>query len=296
MNYDYLKASDGSGDPVIMHITADRSVGSLTIEVDFVTGVPEKFIGTYGTLLSSGFIDPATKRDFLGHLAGGNVQIDDFEPGAVDAGNVEGQVVVIRPSTPWANRVAAFIEDMSSKGDIAPAGAVMDFAGSTTPDGWLLCYGQAISRLTYADLFTAIGTTYGAGNGTTTFNVPDARGRVTAGKDNMGGSPAGRLTGEAGGVLGTGLGNTGGEETHILTTPEMPAHDHATAWPVGFPNGTSSLTVNDQLGDRILVSDNFSGVNGVLFGDARTLIAVEGDGDAHNNVQPTLILNKIIKT
>lgn len=73
-------------------------------------------------------------------------------------------------------------------------GVVHDFAGTVAPQGWLMCFGQAVSRTTYANLFAKIGTTYGAGDGSSTFNLPDARGRVSAGKDNMGGTTAGRLT------------------------------------------------------------------------------------------------------
>jgi microcystin-dependent protein len=87
-------------------------------------------------------------------------------------------------------------------------------------DSWLVCAGQAVSRTTYADLFAEIGTTYGAGDGSTTFNVPDYRGRVPVGMDNLGGSDAGRLSWAN--VMGT----TGGTETVTLTTAEMPAHTH----------------------------------------------------------------------
>lgn len=75
-----------------------------------------------------------------------------------------------------------------------PTATILDFAGSTAPVGFLLCDGSAVSRSTYSDLFALLSTTYGAGNGTTTFNVPDLRGRVTAGKDDMGGSSADRLS------------------------------------------------------------------------------------------------------
>jgi microcystin-dependent protein len=85
----------------------------------------------------------------------------------------------------------------------------MPFAGSVAPEGYLLCDGSAVSRTDYADLFAAIGTVYGAGDGSTTFNVPDLSGRV---------------------VLGVSqshvLGSTGGEATHTLTEQEMPAHSH----------------------------------------------------------------------
>jgi len=108
-DYSYLSASDGSGDAALMHVEAARLSGSTTIEVDSVAGVPAKFIGTYGTLLPSGFVDPETKRDFFGHLDGTNLEIDSFAPGNTDDGNDEGQVVYIRPSTPQQNLIAAAV-------------------------------------------------------------------------------------------------------------------------------------------------------------------------------------------
>jgi microcystin-dependent protein len=109
-----------------------------------------------------------------------------------------------------------------------PTGSVIAFAGSTAPTNWLLCHGQAISRSTYSSLFTAIGTTYGAGDGSTTFALPDMRGRVAAGKDDMGGSAASRLTSTVLSASNT-LGATGGSQTHTLTSGEsgVPAHSHA---------------------------------------------------------------------
>ena len=73
-----------------------------------------------------------------------------------------------------------------------PVGTMIAFGGSSLPDGYLLCYGQAISRVDYAELFSTIGTTYGSGNGSDTFNVPDLRGKTPMGIDNMGGSAADR--------------------------------------------------------------------------------------------------------
>src|SRR5262245_39358957 len=85
-----------------------------------------------------------------------------------------------------------------------PVGAVMPFAGSAAPAGWLLCDGSNKSRATYADLFVAISTTYGAGDGSTTFGIPDLRGRAVFGKDDMGGAAASRLTNSAtGGITGS---------------------------------------------------------------------------------------------
>jgi hypothetical protein len=90
-------------------------------------------------------------------------------------------------------------------GDWIPTGR------STARAGTILAYGQAVSRTDYAGLFAAYGTTFGAGDGSTTFNLPDLRGRVAAGKDNMGGGIASRLS-TGGGLDGTVLGGTGGLE------------------------------------------------------------------------------------
>ena len=90
-----------------------------------------------------------------------------------------------------------------------PAGIVMPFAGSTAPQGYLLCDGSAVSRDTYSSLFTAIGTVYGAGDGSSTFNVPNLSGRVVLGVSQS-----------------HAMGTTGGEETHTLTESELSEHSH----------------------------------------------------------------------
>ncbi len=129
---------------------------------------------------------------------------------------------------------------------LVPTGAVMPFAGAAAPAGWLLCYGQPVSRSTFADLFAAIGTTYGTGDGSTTFNVPDLRGRAVFGKDDMGGTAAGRITAGVSGINGANLGAAGGDErlhAHSHTggahTHDMAGHTH-----VGGAHG-HPVTVND---------------------------------------------------
>ena len=133
-----------------------------------------------------------------------------------------------RPSNPYVGQlvfetdtfVLKYWNGTTWQGAIsAPAGTVNTFAGSTAPAGWLLAYGQAVSRTTYADLYAIIGNTYGAGDGSTTFNIPDMRGRVVAGEDDMGGTAASRLTSAVSGVNGATLGATGGNQI-------MHAHDH----------------------------------------------------------------------
>lgn len=120
-DYDYLQVSDGTQDAALMHIEAPRTIGATVIVVDGVVGVPQKFIGTMGTQLASGLIDPATKADFKGHLSTGTLVIDGFEPGSVDAGNTVGQIVIIKPNTVWANLVAQAILASFGRGVVATA-------------------------------------------------------------------------------------------------------------------------------------------------------------------------------
>ncbi len=163
-----------------------------------------------------------------------------------------------------------------------PVGMMIPFAASTIPSGFLECAGQAVSRDDYADLFDAIGTTYGVGDGSTTFNVPDLRGRVVAGQDDMGGTSANRLTDQSGGVDGDVLGDSGGAETHTLLTAEMPAHKHGIrAGGNTFANAASQNIVG--------------GGSALTDADDQGLITDTGGGGAHNNVQPTIIANYIIK-
>lgn len=188
-----------------------------------------------------------------------------------------------------------------------PAGCVMPYAGGTEPSGWILCYGQAISRTTYSALFIAIGTVYGTGDGSTTFNVPDIRGRVIAGQDDMGGTSANRLTGLSGGVDGDVLGGTGGEEAHALTSAENASHTHSGSGLTAASDGAHTHSVT-AVGSGGFVVANTSGSSAAGSSSLTTsssgahthsisgTTGSSGSGTAHNNVQPTIILNYIIKT
>ncbi len=197
-----------------------------------------------------------------------------------------------------ANQVATGTNDetivtpLKLQAAIFPTGGITDFAGSTAPTGYLMCYGQIVNVADYPRLFSVIGATYG-GNGVTTFGIPDLRGRVTAGKDNMGGTPAGRLTGQPFGVNGTVLGDAGGQEAHTMTVGELVNHFHSAGiginprgagWPYGstsYPPGYTEPGPNPQISGG---------------GETQPYTSSEGGGAPFNVVQPTIIMNKIIKT
>lgn len=167
-----------------------------------------------------------------------------------------------------------------------PSGAILDYAGSTAPNGFLLCYGQAISRTTYGSLFSALSTTYGSGDGSTTFNLPDCRGRTIAGKDNMGGTSANRLTSGGSGITGTTLGSSGGSETHNLSTAQMPSHYHNIYNYSSAYSNASAVASGDG---------RFGVVSNTVTSYTQAYTTSQGSGSAHQNTQPTIVFNKIIK-
>lgn len=157
-----------------------------------------------------------------------------------------------------------------------PAGSIMAWGTNTPPANWLIADGAAVSRTVYSSLFAVIGTTYGTGDGSTTFNLPDLRGRVAVGRNA--------------GTFGT-LGATGGAETHTLTTNEMPSHNHR----VGMTNDGTVVAYNLQMASSgntySFRSNGVGGNTGSADGSYFT-----GGGQAHNNLQPYQVLNYIIKT
>lgn len=191
-------------------------------------------------------------------------------------------------------------------------GVVKMYAGSTAPAGYLMCDGTAVDRTTYAALFAAIGTAYGTGDGSTTFNLPDLRGRSPMG--------AGQGSGLTNRVLGTKI----GEENHLLTVNEMPSHNHggatgtesATHTHSGVTGGMSANVTHSHTGGVVeSVSGWGSGAGGTAHSNTGSVnidhthsfttgvnsashthpIAGQGGGAAHNNVQPNTVVNFIIK-
>lgn len=170
-----------------------------------------------------------------------------------------------------------------------PIGVVVDFWGTALPDGFLLCGGQEVSRATYADLFAVIGTTAGPGNGTTTFNLPDYRGLASVGKADMGGTLSTRLSNFAATILG----GIFGSQSHTLTSGEMPSHNHG----VTDPGHSHSYSRTNVAAGSFVDSGTGAVLGTFSTGSATTGISINstGGGAAHNNVQPSVVCNKIIK-
>lgn len=145
-----------------------------------------------------------------------------------------------------------------------PVGTVFAYAGSAVPTGWLDCDGAAVSRTTYAELFTALGTAYGVGDGSTTFNLPDFRSRAVLGV----GAPGGSLTTRA-------RGDTGGAETHTLVVSETPSHDH----------GPDPAAI-EFIGNAGPGADFAPGTGFIDTKVNFTKTAAAGGDGAHNNVSP----------
>lgn len=211
-------------------------------------------------------------------------------------------------ASPFFRQIMADIAAALAGGQLVPPGAIFDFPVVTPPAGYLACDGSNVSRATFAALFALIGTNYGNGDGSTTFTLPNYRGRVRAGYDA--GGLAGLLTANtAQGVSASTIGNFGGEQSHTLVTGEMPSHTHAagTLADSGHGHAAGTLTVSNVIqgggsggpGSSGATSANNPPVTGsTATGNAIITgsTASTGTGSTHNNVQPTAIVLTCIKT
>lgn len=249
--------------------------------------------------LNTGLYFPAL--DQWGLAAGGAATLSSTATALTATGTLSVSGAVTMASTLAVAGTVAATGDITHHGQpIVPVGTVLDYAGAAEPNGWLFCYGQAISRATYSALFTALGVVYGVGDGATTFNLPDLRGRVIAGQDDMGGTSANRLTNQSGGLDGDVLGAAGGAETHTLTTAQLPVVTPAgtiSAMQLQWDGPTSrtqlGVTTNGNPAFIYWTGDTPTNTTSVTPTFTGTSF---GSGNAHNNVQPSIVLNKMIFT
>jgi microcystin-dependent protein len=170
---------------------------------------------------------------------------------------------------------------------LIPTGLISPFGAASAPAGWLSCQGQAVSRTTYSDLYAVIGTTYGIGDNSTTFNLPDLMGR----------SPIGSGTGA--GLTGRSLGDKVGVENSSLSESNLPQHGHI----VTHFRRISTADTHDHEGWSTSETNHFSAPPDDRTSEAESTDAVtvgtnggNGSSAAFTNMQPSTAVNFIIKT
>ncbi|MFZ2587894.1 MAG: phage tail protein [Alphaproteobacteria bacterium] len=266
----------------VNQLDTDLLNASLSGSVPGQSGHAGKFLTTDGSALSWDGVDASD-------LADGSVTKAKLENGTAnrlmgyDGSGLVGEVSVGSGLSLVSGVLAAAVVGV-------PSGVVVPFAGAVAPSGWMMCDGSAVSRATYADLFTAVGTVFGSGDGSTTFNLPDLRGRSVFGVDAMGGSAASRVTSGVSGIAGGTLGAVGGNEamqghTHTVTDPGHTHGENASSGGGGSGTGIQGL----GSGSGALASNvsTVSATTGIT-------VASYGSGGSQN-MPPAMMLNYIVK-
>lgn len=264
INYvvDALNSLDDDVNAVVAGGVPDSSIDNAKLRDSAAYSVIGRASGTAGEVADITALTDNTvlKRDGTS-LTFGKVSTDEIENSAITNDQIAN-------STIEASKLNFSVTP-------SPSGIVSPFAGATAPSGWLICDGTAVSRNAYPDLYAVVGDTYGAGNGTTTFNLPDLRGRSVFGVDTTNENLTSGDLAASGGV------ETTSTDEHSLTVDQIPAHSH---------------TIPARVGTD---SDGKSGVSGLQqTGSSVTEDTGGGLGHSHdfNTMSPYLILNYIIKT
>jgi microcystin-dependent protein len=245
----------------------------------------------------------------LTNAAGATLNVDSLGaiPICVDSAGTPIPAGVLVGGTPYMvtyyNSISQFrLWNLFANPYNIPLGAGMDYWLPTTPNSsFVFPAGQAISRATYATLYAQMGNTYGAGDGSTTFNLPDKTGRVSAMKE----ASATRLTTASGGIDGGTLGAVGGLQNSTLTLAQLPTGiTSANASQAISVNSTSNkvatgTVVNFQVGGGGIVRClDLDGANGILTSTGTANVTVTSNntsGNAHFNVQPSIVCNYIMR-
>jgi microcystin-dependent protein len=192
------------------------------------------------------------------------------------------------------------MRDFYGSSFVVPIGGLVPYLGATSPNSnFVLPYGQAISRTTYSALFALVGTTFGVGDGTTTFNVPDLRGRTIAAIDNLGGTAANRLSTTYFGTDPTVIGDVGGSQSHTLTQAELSTAlgtaTSAVSGTISNPNGfTQGVFIGAGGGGAGTGTQTTNGIStaGIT---VSTSITNSSGGNAHAIVPPMMVISFILR-